>query len=177
MAIGGTAGGTSAERRLEAELEAAADEIPNPMELFEKLFTPEMKDRAVRCTNARAAMLCKLIKFAQNLDLLEHADPTFQEALARPAWIKANNPAPPRASASGNHRPRRVEDVDGHHLLRGAGETAPRARLLVARHVPLGLRRAAREGHRMSRRRYEIINAMLLLQTREEERRARSRDG
>ena len=67
------------------------------MELFEKLFTPEMQDRAVRCTNARAAMLGKLLKFAENPDLLEHADPAFREALERPAWIKANQSCPPKS--------------------------------------------------------------------------------
>ena len=160
-----------ARRRLEAELEAAADKLPSPMELFEMFFTPEMQDRTVRCTKARAGMLGKLLKFAENPDLLEHVDPAFREALERPAWIKASQSWPPKSIGE-------WRDIDRDELKVWMGITYYRGLVkLPACKTKVVATRSSRasagswEGHGMSRRRYEMIYAMLSLQTREEDRR------
>ena len=163
-----------ARRRLEADLEAAADKIPSPMELFEKFFTPEMQDRAVRCTNARAAMLGKLLKFAENPDLLEHVDPAFREALERPAWIKANQSWPPKSIGE-------WKDINRDELKTWMGITYYRGLVKLPRVQDYWSRDTFLSGFGgqlgkvtgMSRRRYE----MLTLQTREEEQAEREKHG
>ena len=90
-----------ARRRLEAQLEAAADKRPSPMELFELFFTPEMQDRTVRCTNARAAMLGKLLKLRRIPISSSTRIPRSERHWNGPRGSKRTNLGPPRASASG----------------------------------------------------------------------------
>ena len=167
-----------ARRRLEAELEAAADKLPSPMELFEMFFTPEMQDRTVRCTKARAGMLGKLLKFAENPDLLEHVDPAFREALERPAWIKASQSWPPKSIGE-------WRDIDRDELKVWMGITYYRGLVKLPRVQDYWSRDTFLSGFGgqlgkvtgMSRRRYEMIYAMLSLQTREEEQAEREKHG
>jgi len=142
------------------------DDNKSPIDCFNEFFTPEIIQRICNCTNARAKQFRVLLLLAET-DLAMH--PQIKEALKRPPWIPAKQSWPPEcARAWTDLTPPELKRWVGILVYSGVVDL-PRWEDYFVTDAMWGPGGGKLGALTMTRKRFDVIKAMLSTETPEEE--------